>query len=483
MISLLQTVPISAASQPRRDDFLRLLFATAASLLLSPAVSPATEPTTAGAAPPNVVIIYCDDLGYRDIGCFGAPEIQTPNIDRIAAEGVRMTDFYSAYCVCSASRASLLTGCYQPRISMRGVLGPHANTGLHPDEVTIADLLHDAGYATACVGKWHVGDSPETLPTAQGFDSYFGIPYSNDMARRKEWGNDPDALDKIWREKRWDIYNNELYRNEKVIESPVNQQTLTDRYTDEAVQFIRDHRDGPFFVYLANTMPHVPLFVPEDRYQEDPHQAYRLTIEHIDACVGRLLSTLDKLQLAEKTLVVFTSDNGPWLSKDHHGGSALPLRAGKGTTYEGGMRVPCVIRWPAKIDPGQTCHQVAATVDLLPSIASIVGVSLPDDRPIDGRDLTGLLVEHSAPSPREEVGFHYYRNNKLEAVRLGKWKLHLKKQPELYDLQVDISESTNRAADHPQVVARLRAAAEAYDADLRANTRPAWHPAGEQGRK
>lgn len=423
---------------------------------------------------PNFIIIFCDDQGYQDLGCFGSPNIKTPNIDRMAAEGLRMTDFYSAYCVCSASRASLLTGCYQPRISMPGVLGPHTKTALHPDEVTIADLLKTQGYATACVGKWHVGDTPETLPTKQGFDSYLGLPYSNDMARMKGWGNNPPDLDKIWAEKKWDIYNNELYRDLKVIESPVNQTTLTDRYTEASLEFIRQNKERPFFLYFANTMPHVPLFVSDERYDADPQQAYRLTIEHIDASVGRILKTLDELEIAENTFIVYTSDNGPWLPKKHHGGSALPLRNGKGTTYEGGMREPCVIRWPARIKPGQTCSQVAATIDLLPTFAAIVGAKLPADRPIDGLDISALLDDSEAESPHDDAGYFYYKNNKPEAVRVGKWKLHLKPQPELYDLRADIGEANNVAEANPDVVARLRELAAKYDADLKANSRPAW---------
>ncbi len=429
---------------------------------------------SAAADKPNFIIVFCDDQGYQDLGCFGSPNIKTPNVDRLAAEGIRFTDFYSGYCVCSASRAALLTGCYQPRISMRGVLGPHTKTGLHPDEVTIADMLKGKGYATACIGKWHVGDTPETLPAAQGFDSYFGLPYSNDMARIKGWGNNAPDLDKIWAQKRWDIYNNELYRNTKIIERPVNQVTLTDRYTEEAVSFIRKSKDGPFFLYFANTMPHVPLFVSDDRYQSDPKMAYQLTIEHIDWSVGQILATLDELDIAENTLIVYTSDNGPWLSKQHHGGSALPLRAGKGTTYEGGMREPCAMRWPARIKPGQTCNQVAATIDLLPTFAAIVGAKLPADRPIDGLDISALLDDPSAASPHDEVGYFYYKNNRPEAIRLGKWKLHLKSQGELYDLRADIGESKNVADSNPEVVQKLREVAARYDADLKANSRPAW---------
>ncbi|MCA9070159.1 MAG: sulfatase-like hydrolase/transferase, partial [Planctomycetaceae bacterium] len=261
---------------------------------------------------PNIIIVFADDQGYQDLGCFGSPNIKTPNIDRLATEGMRFTSFYSAYCVCSASRASLMTGCYQPRLNMPGVLGPRSNKGLNPKEVTIADALKTVGYRTQMIGKWHLGDKPETLPTSQGFDHYFGLPYSNDMARMKGWGNGPQDLDKIWKLKKWDIYKNDLYRDTKSTESPVNQTTLTDRYTEEALKFIRQNREQPFFLYFAHAMPHVPLFVSDERYNPDPQKAYQLTIEHVDWSVGQILKTLEELGISENTLIVYTSDNGPW---------------------------------------------------------------------------------------------------------------------------------------------------------------------------
>lgn len=441
------------------------------STLLLIALAP---PLATAAEKPNVIIVFADDQGYQDLGCFGSPNIKTPNIDRMAGDGMRFTSFYSAYCVCSASRASLMTGCYQPRLSMPGVLGPRSRVGLHPDEVTIADLLKTVGYATQMVGKWHLGDKPRTLPTAQGFDHYFGLPYSNDMARMKGWGNNASDLDKIWKLKKWDIYNNDLYRDKNSVESPVNQVTLTDRYTEEALKFIRDNRKRPFFLYFAHAMPHVPLFVPDERYDPNPAKAYKLTIEHIDWSVGRILKTLDELDIADNTFVVYTSDNGPWLSKKHHGGSALPLRAGKATTYEGGMRVPGVMRWPARIPKGTVCDEVVGTIDLLPTIASLVGATLPE-HPIDGLDISKVLSDPKAPSPHRKVGYFYYRNGKVEGVRRGKWKLRpSNKTSELYDLEADISESKNVAAANPQVVAELRKLAADYDADLKANSRPIW---------
>ncbi len=432
---------------------------------------------------PNFVIIFNDDQGYQDLGCYGSPNIDTPNIDRLASEGMRFTDFYSAYCVCSASRASLLTGCYQPRINMKGVIAPNSKVGLHPDEITIADLLKTKGYATAMVGKWHVGDSSRTLPTKQGFDTYFGIPYSNDMVRRKGWGNNTPDLDKIWTLKKWDIYEVELYRDLKPIESPVDQTTLTKRYTEEAVRFIHQAKEAPFFLYLAHSMPHVPLFVPDELYDSDPKRAYERVIEHIDWSTGQIMDVLESLGLSQNTFIAYTSDNGPWLSKDHHGGSAKPLRNGKGSTYEGGMRVPGIIRWPERILPGQVCQQVAGTIDFLPTFAAITGAELPPDRPVDGFDLSPLLENPSTPSPHDSVGFYYYRNNVPEAIRMGDWKLReIKKgEPELYQLRNDIGETTNLATTYPEKVAAMRKVRDAFDADIKANARPAWNAVAPTG--
>jgi len=450
---------------------------------------------TRAAQTPNVIIVFADDQGYQDLGCFGSPNIKTPNIDGLAKAGMRFTSFYSAYSVCSASRASLMTGCYQPRLSMPGVLWPRGNVGLHPNEVTIADMLKTKGYATMCIGKWHLGDRPEVLPTAQGFDHYFGLPYSNDMARTKGWGNNTADLDKIWIQKKWDIYNNHLYRDTKEIENPVNQVKLTDRYTEEALKFINANKDKPFFLYMPHTMPHVPLFVSDDRYDKDPHKAYKLTIEHIDWSVGQIIKTLDELKLADNTLIIYTSDNGPWLSKAHHGGSAKPLHSGKGTTFEGGMRVPAVMRWRGHVPAGTVTDEVSSTIDLLPTIAQITGAKLPD-HPIDGLSILATMKDPKALSPHREVGYFYYKNNRVEAVRLGKWKMRIgykraprkkkgqsrPKQPagmtfsnvELYDLEADISESKNVAADQAETVAKLKSLVKAYDDDLKANKRPLW---------
>ncbi|MEQ8789852.1 MAG: sulfatase [Pirellulaceae bacterium] len=444
-------------------------------------VSLALTTSLRAADPPNVVIIFMDDHGYQDLGCYGSPDIKTPHIDSLAADGLKFTSFYSAYCVCSASRASLLTGCYQPRLSMPGVLGPRSNVGLHPNEVTIADLLKTKGYATMCIGKWHVGDKPQTLPAAQGFDHYFGLPYSNDMARMKGWGNGPDDLDKIWKMKKYDIYNNDLVRDEESIETPVNQITLTKRYTEEAVKFIQANKDRPFLLYMPQTMVHVPLFVTDDVWVEDPQQAYRITMEHVDWSVGQVLAALEETGTADNTLVVFTSDNGPWLSKKHHGGSAGPLRNGKGTTFEGGMRVPGLFRWPGRIPAGAVTDKVAGTVDLLPTLAALTGAKLPE-HDIDGHDISALLSDpQNTASPHDEHGLFYYKNNRVEALRMGKWKLRInppgkngEANLELYDLDADIGESTDIADKHADVVQKLHTFAQQYDKDLQAHKRPLW---------
>ena len=417
---------------------------------------------------PNVVIIFTDDQGYRDVGCFGSPNITTPNLDRMAAEGMRFTDFYSAASICSPSRAALLTGCYPPRVGITKVLFPRDNIGLNPREVTIADLLKAQGYATACIGKWHLGHLPAFLPTSNGFDSYLGIPYSNDMDGVKGKNRN---LDRAWEEVDYSPWNVPLMRNEEVIERPADQTKLIERYTREAVAFIREKKDAPFLLYLPHTMPHIPLFVSDRFYVGDPQKAYKATIEQIDWSVGEVLKALKEAEVDENTLVVFTSDNGPWLSKKHHGGSALPLRDGKFSTYEGGMREPCIMRWPGRIPAGSECHEVAGTIDLLPTIAALTGGTLPKDRVIDGRDIRPLLAgTPGAKSPHE--AYYYYRGKRLEAIRSGDWKLIRKKETELYNLAEDISEKNSVADEHPQIVQRLTAMMDTFDAELKSNARP-----------
>jgi arylsulfatase A-like enzyme len=386
----------------------------------------------------------------------------------MAAEGMKFTDFYVAASVCSPSRAALLTGCYPPRVGITKVLFPRDKIGLNPDEVTIADILKTQGYATACVGKWHLGHLPQFLPTSNGFDSYFGIPYSNDMDGVKGKNRN---LDRAWQEKDYSPWNVPLMRDEKIIERPADQTTLIERYTREAVRFINENKDCPFFLYLPHTMPHIPLFVSDDFFVEDVKKAYKATIEQIDSSVGRVLVALKKTGLDKNTLVIFTSDNGPWLSKKHHGGSALPLRDGKFSTYEGGMREPTIMCWPGKIPAGKVCHKVCGTIDLLPTLAKLAGAEVPVDRVIDGKDIWPLMSgKPGAKSPHK--AYFYYRGNNLEAVRGGKWKLRRTKKTELYDLQADISERNNVAAEHPAIVKRLNFMMKEFDRELKANVRP-----------
>ena len=301
--------------------------------------------------PPNIILIFMDDQGYQDVGVFGSKTIKTPHLDRMAGEGMKFTDFYSLAAVCSPSRAGLMTGCYPPRVGITGVLFPRHTIGLNPEETTVAEILKTRGYATAAVGKWHIGHLPKFLPTNHGFDSYFGIPYSNDMDGVK--GKDRN-LDRAWVERDITPWNVPLLRDTKEIERPVDQNTLTTRYTQEAQKFIRTNKDKPFFLYMPHTMPHIPLFVSDKFYTKDPKHAYIRTIEELDDSIGQVLKTLKETGVDDNTLVVFTSDNGPWhLKLRHHGGSALPLRGAKFSTWEGGMRVPTIMRWPVKSRPAQ----------------------------------------------------------------------------------------------------------------------------------
>lgn len=431
---------------------------------------------------PNIVLIFTDDQGYQDVGCFGSPNIKTPNLDKMAAEGMRMTSFYSMAPICSASRAGLLTGCYPPRVGTTGVYFPNHDVGLNPKEVTIAEVLRDVGYATACVGKWHLGHHPEFLPTSQGFDRYFGIPYSNDMDKKKGQKND---LDNAWKNRDFSKWNVPLMRDTEIIERPANQTTLTKRYTEEAVKFIRESKNQPFFLYMPQTMPHIPLFASPEFYTGDPKDAYQACIEEIDWSVGKVLSTLKELGLDDNTIVVYTSDNGPWLNlkPPHHGGSALPLRAGKFTTFEGGMRVPAIFRMPGRIKAGTESDEVAAAFDLLPTFASLAGAKLDTDRTIDGENIWPLLSGATESSPHDE--FYYFRGGgRIQAVRRGKWKLHLERgrgkgenrkvtsPVALYDLDTDISESNNLASQHEDLVRELTETTNAFVAKLKEEQRP-----------
>ena len=426
----------------------------------------------ASSTPQNFIIIFTDDQGYQDLGCFGSEDIKTPHIDRMASEGRMLTSFYSANPVCSASRAALMTGCYPRRVlETKTVLFPGDNVGLHPEETTIADMLKTKGYATACVGKWHLGHHPEFLPTSQGFDSYFGIPYSNDMshpadAKRPRYGK----WDEYWsKPKESGAWKTPLIENEKILEHPVDQRNITRRYTDRAISFIQANKEKPFFLYLAHSMPHVPLYLPDELYNPDPKRAYISVIEHIDAEVGRILDTLRKEGLDQNTYVIFTSDNGPWLRFGHHAGKAKPLRNGKGSTFEGGMRVPCVTWAPGRIPANSKSNNMASTIDLLPTIASIAGIEPKTKGPIDGLNLADFLHGKS-PSPRNE--FLYYKAQ-IDCIRQGDWKLRQQdKAHQLYNLAEDIGEKKNLAKKHPEKVAALKARMEELNAEVIAGARP-----------
>lgn len=432
----------------------------------------------AAAPPPNFVIIFIDDMGYGDIGPFGATKQKTPNLDRMASEGMKLTSFYAAP-VCSVSRAQIMTGCYGARISVPGVFPPASRAGLNPAEHTIAERLKEQGYATMCVGKWHLGDQPDFLPTRQGFDHYFGIPYSNDMQRKSL----PDGANVV-----------PLVRDDKVQEllTEEGQSRIIERYTDEAIQFIRSSKDKPFFLYLPHTAVHTPIHPGAAFAGKSNNGRFGDWVEEVDWSTGRILETLRELKLAENTLVLFTSDNGPWLIKGDDGGSAGPLRGGKGSTWEGGVREPTIAWWPGKIAPGSTCDAVAGTVDVLPTFVALAGGTLPDEPVIDGRDMSRLLLGETDSSPRE--AHYYFSSYNLQAVRQGPWKLAIATQPEsmgkpaatdtsvnprLYNLDQEIGERTNLAAMHPDIVAKLRALITQMDAEIGGKQPAARRPAGE----
>lgn len=430
------------------------------------------------AAPPNVVIIFIDDLGYADIGPFGATKQKTPNLDRMAKEGMKLTSFYAAP-VCSVSRAQLMTGCYGARISVPGVYGPGNKNGLNPAEFTIAERMKEQGYATQCVGKWHIGDQPEFLPTNQGFDHYFGIPYSNDMQRTSK-----DTGAKVV----------PLLRDDKVAELLTDEQQsrIVERYTEEAVGFIRTNKEKPFFLYFPHTAVHTPIWPGEAFRGKSQNGRFGDWVEEVDWSVGRVLDTLRELKLDENTLVLFTSDNGPWLIKGADGGSALPLRGGKGSTWEGGVRVPTVAWWPGKIAPGSVCDTVAGTIDMLPTCVSLAGGKVPAEPVIDGRDISALLLGKTTEPQRD--AHYYFSSYTLQAVRQGPWKLSIATQnetmgrdaatdakinPRLYNLDEEIGEQTNLADQHPEIVAKLTALADRMSAELGGKEPKSRRPAGE----
>lgn len=443
-------------------------------------VSSATE------RPPNIVVIFADDLGYGDLACYGAKGWKTPHLDKLAADGVRFTDFYVAQAVCSASRAALLTGCYPNRVGIQGALGPASKHGIHDRETTIAEVLKTRGYATAIYGKWHLGHHPQFLPTRHGFDEYFGLPYSNDM-----WPYHPGVahLPMDERLKRWPYLP--LIEHDKIINANVtaeDQKQLTTWYTERAVSFIERNREAPFFLYVPHAMCHVPLFVSDKFRGKSEQGLFGDVIQEIDWSVGQIVATLDRLKLADNTLVIFTSDNGPWLTYGNHAGITSGLREGKGTSWDGGVRVPCVMRWPGKIPAGDVCSEPAMTIDILPTLAKLAGADLPK-LPIDGLNIWPLISgQAKAKTPHEAL--YFYWGEHLQAVRSGGWKLHFphsyistdpsnvggdgkpgkpaNKQTELalFDLVTDRSETKNVATANADVVARLTTLADKMRADL-----------------
>ena len=436
--------------------------------------------------PPNVVIIFMDDMGYADIGSFGAKDYETPNLDLMAREGRRFSDFYVTQAVCSASRAGLLTGCYNVRVGILGALGPSANHGIHEDEVTIAEICKQKGYATACYGKWHLGHREKFLPMQHGFDDYFGLPYSNDM-----WPYHPEVMHLPMKQrlKRWPhlplIDKNEVV-NPKI--SPKDQELLTTQYTARAVQFIEKNKDQPFFLYVPHSMVHVPLFASDKFKGKSKKGIFGDVMMEVDWSVGRILDTIRNHKLENDTLVIFTSDNGPWLSYGDHAGSAGPLREGKGTMFDGGCRESTLMWWPGKIPADSNCNEPAMTIDILPTIAYLISAELPDHK-IDGKNIWPLLAgEPGAKSPQEAYYFYYGRQ--LQAVRMGKWKLHFphgyrtlagreggtggkpvkyshaKINLSLFDLESDIGEATNVADQNLDIVKRIQALADKMRKDL-----------------
>ena len=477
-------VPSIPRSDPRRR---RRLLGTCVAALLALAATAAT------AEQPNFVVIFADDLGYGDLGAYGSTTIRTPNLDRMAAEGMRFTDFYATAPFCSPSRASLLTGRYPVRAGVPYVLFPTEQTGLPQAEITIAEILSEEGYATAAIGKWHLGWPRPFRAQRHGFDFFYGLPYSNDMFK---W----EPTESLRAQHAfWEL---PLLANDEIVEAPVNQHTLTRRYTERAIRFIRENQDRPFFLYFPHTFPHNPQYASEDFEGRSPHGLYADTVEELDWSTGELLRVLRELGLDDQTLVVFTSDNGPtrggggrW-GKRSAGGSAGGLRGNKGTTFEGGMREPGIFHWPGKIGAGSETSERASILDLLPTLAALAGAEAPSDRLIDGRSIADLLLGKTDSLPEEP--FFYYFGTQLQAIRLGRWKLFLggaeppeqsgslwymhnpalfERQhrvlegPELYDLDADLAETTNLASERPEIVERLRAIARRFDASMQQDRR------------
>jgi arylsulfatase A len=448
---------------------------------------------------PNFIVIFADDQGWADLGAYGHPDIRTPNIDRMASEGVRFTSFYAAP-FCGPSRAALMTGSYPPRASLAFNHGPKQTTGIHPNEITVAELLKTQGYATQMIGKWHLGDAPQFLPHRNGFDHWFGIPFSNDMWRYHPVMpiREPEDERMVSARERaeftgfagkghyYDLEKGQgfphplpLMNDDEVVELDADQRKLTTLYTEKALEFIESSKDGPFFLYLPHAMPHVPLFVSNKGWGRSLRGRYGDVIEEIDWSVGQILDKLDELGIDDNTMVVYTSDNGPWLQYGIDAGSAGPFNRGKATTWEGGMRVPGIFRMKGKIPAGRVTSAVAANMDILPTFAALAGAKLPTDRVLDGRDLWPLLSGKTEQSPHEY--FYFFagsgrdRPPRLEAIRRGRYKLRLDSEfgpVALYDLYADAGEKFDIKERHPEVLEKLTAQAKTFVEELKKNTRP-----------
>ncbi len=436
--------------------------------------------------PPNFVIIFIDDMGYADIGPFGAKDYPTPNLDRMAQEGRRFTDFYAGQAVCSASRACLMTGCYNVRVGILGALGPRVEHGINANEMTLAEVCKQKGYATACYGKWHLGHHPKFLPTNNGFDEYFGLPYSNDM-----WPYHPGVvhLPMEQRFERWPHLP--LVEGTRIVNPQVTdeqQNMLTTWYTERAVKFIDRNKDRPFFIYLPHSMVHVPLHVSDKFAGKSKTGLFGDVVMEVDWSVGEILGALRRNGIEKDTMVVFTADNGPWLSYGDHAGSARPLREGKGTSFDGGCREPTVMWWPGTIPAGTVCNTPAMTIDLLPTIAHLIGAKLADHK-IDGKNIWPLIKgQPDAASPHE--AYFFYWGQALEAVRMGRWKLHFPHEYRtlgdrkggtggtpvpykparidlaLFDLENDAGETQDVKDQHPEVVEAIKKLADQMRQDL-----------------
>ncbi|MCJ7467821.1 MAG: sulfatase [Maribacter sp.] len=456
----------------------RILFIAHFAILITACKSNSEKPPETEQRPPNVVLIFTDDQGYQDVGVFGSPNIETPYLDQMAKEGVRLTSFYAAQAVCSASRAGILTGCYPNRLGIHNALMPHSPVGLDLEETTLAEMLKQKGYTTAIFGKWHLGDHPKFMPNKQGFDEFFGIPYSNDM-----WPLHPQQG--TW----FNFGPLPLYENETVIDTLTDQSQLTTQITAHSIDFIRRNKNAPFFLYVAHPQPHVPLFVSDKFKGKSKRGLYGDVIMEIDWSVGQILEALAKYGIDENTLVIFTSDNGPWLAYGNHAGSALPFREGKGTAWEGGHREPFIIRYPKMLPPNRTIDIPIMAIDILPTLAEVTNASLPH-RTIDGQSVWKILTGESTESPQEAY-FFYYKVNELQGVRYGKWKLYFPhtyrtmqgqvpgkdglpgeyknitlQEIELYDVLNDPSETKNVAIEYPEVVDKIKLLADNMRARL-----------------